>query len=115
MAKYQLTADDAERINARQVRSHSDVREGDVFPAILARQDDIKEYDPATETNVKVGTLSHLHVFLPDHVENVKVEDRSEGEKRKEEREAKRQEEIKRLADQPDDDLTDDDDEEVTE
>jgi hypothetical protein len=91
--RYELTDADAERINARAVRSRADVKSGQSYPAVVAGTDDIMEYDDREGRAVKVGEIAHVHVFLPDHIENVKVEDRSEGERRTKEREERQAQE----------------------
>jgi hypothetical protein len=67
--EYELTEEDARRLNELPQRSHSGVKAGEKFPAITSRVDDVEEYDVGERREVKVAELHHLHVFLPDHVE----------------------------------------------
>lgn len=72
MDSYTLTAEDAATANARPIRSHGGVSEGDTFPAVVAFTKPVRRsfVDPYTGDTVTehTGYLDHLHVFLPDHI-----------------------------------------------
>ena len=88
LGEYEVTEEDAERLNAASARSHSDIKPGEKFPAITSRVTPIYKHAEDEDGNPKrkkVGELHHVHVFFPDGVqvlqfskENPKEEPRPE-------------------------------------
>ena len=73
LGEYEITEEDAERLNSVPHRSHSNVKPGEKFPAITSRVSPImKHYDDDRKPE-KVGELHHVHVFFPDRVEVLQI------------------------------------------